>query len=157
MRRISGQRAFEATLALLSLMGRNGRRLLGTGRLQWQMLWLVCAALVAGTLPLWARGLPIGDRVQLPLSPAFALLWLLGAVCAVAAAWQAKYHRLAALALAAALNMTPLTVSIPVVVAAAFLLLRISAIRHRIARISGTPTTDTTSRIISQKLKAAPP
>lgn len=31
-----------------------------------------------------------------------------------------------ALALAAALNMTPLTVSIPVVVAAAFLLLRIS-------------------------------
>ena len=99
MRRISGQRAFEATLALLSLVGRNGRRLLGTGRLQWQMLWLVCAALVAGTLPLWARGLPIGDRVQLPLSPAFALLWLLGAVCAVAAAWQAKYHRLAALTL----------------------------------------------------------
>ena len=99
MRRISGQRAFEATLAVLSLMGRNGRRLLGTGRLQWQMLWLVCAALVAGTLPLWARGLPIGDRVQLPLSPAFALLWLLGAVCAVAAAWQAKYHRLAALTL----------------------------------------------------------
>ncbi len=99
MRRISGQRAFEAMLALLSLMGRNGRRLLGTGRLQWQMLWLVCAALVAGTLPLWARGLPIGDRVQLPLSPAFTLLWLLGAVCAVAAAWQAKYHRLAALTL----------------------------------------------------------
>eukprot|EP01031_Cornospumella_fuschlensis_P016030 gene16030-19573_t len=29
MRRISGQRAFEATLALLSLMGRNGRRAAG--------------------------------------------------------------------------------------------------------------------------------
>ncbi|WP_348691313.1 proton-conducting transporter membrane subunit, partial [Acidovorax soli] len=41
MQRISGQRAFEATLAVLSLTGRNGRRLLGTGRLQWQMLWLV--------------------------------------------------------------------------------------------------------------------
>jgi multicomponent K+:H+ antiporter subunit A len=99
MHLLSGQRAFERTLATVSLMGRNGRRLLGTDRLQWQMLWLVLAALVAGVLPLWARGLPIGDRTQLPLSPGFALIWLLGAMCAVAAAWQAKYHRLAALTL----------------------------------------------------------
>ncbi|WP_422846482.1 monovalent cation/H+ antiporter subunit A [Acidovorax sp. M2(2025)] len=99
MQRLSGQRAFESALARASLAGRRGRRWLGTGRLQWQMLWLACAALAAGTLPLWARGLPIGDRAQLPLSPAFALLWLLGGVCAVAAAWQAKYHRLAALTL----------------------------------------------------------
>ncbi|MGV3681301.1 MAG: monovalent cation/H+ antiporter subunit A [Acidovorax sp.] len=99
MHHISGQRLFDWVLARLSLAGRNGRRLLGTGRLQWQMLWLVVAALVAGTLPLWVRGLPIGSREQLPLSPAFAGLWLLGALCAVAAAWQAKYHRLAALTL----------------------------------------------------------
>jgi multicomponent K+:H+ antiporter subunit A len=99
MHHISGQRLFDGILARLSLAGRNGRRLLGTGRLQWQMLWLVVAALVAGTLPLWVRGLPSGTREQLPLSPAFALLWLLGALCAVAAAWQAKYHRLAALTL----------------------------------------------------------
>ena len=99
MHHISGQRLFDGILARLSLTGRNGRRLLGTGRLQWQMLWLVVAALVAGTLPLWVRGLPSGTREQLPLSPAFALLWLLGALCAVAAAWQAKYHRLAALTL----------------------------------------------------------
>jgi multicomponent K+:H+ antiporter subunit A len=63
------------------------------------MLWLVTAALLAAVLPLWARGLPIGDRTQLPLSPAFALIWLLGALCAMGAAWKAKYHRLAALAL----------------------------------------------------------
>ena len=99
MQYISGQRLFEGVLAAVSLAGRSGRRLLGTGRLQWQMLWLVSAALVAGVLPLWSRGLPIGDRAQLPLSPAFALIWLLGALCAVAAAWQAKYHRLAALTL----------------------------------------------------------
>jgi multicomponent K+:H+ antiporter subunit A len=99
MQHISGQRLFEAWLAAVSLAGRSGRRLLGTGRLQWQMLWLVSAALVAGVLPLWSRGLPIGDRAQLPLSPAFALIWLLGALCAIAAAWQAKYHRLAALTL----------------------------------------------------------
>jgi multicomponent K+:H+ antiporter subunit A len=63
------------------------------------MLWLVCAALLAGLMPLWLRGLPIGDRAQLPMSPAFAVLWLLGGACAVAAAWQAKFHRLAALTL----------------------------------------------------------
>lgn len=33
------------------------------------------------------------------LSPAFVLIWALGMVCAVASAWQAKYHRLAALTL----------------------------------------------------------
>jgi multicomponent K+:H+ antiporter subunit A len=99
MQYISGQRLFEKLLAMLSLAGRNGRRLLGTHRLQWQMLWLVGAALLAGVLPLWARGLPIGDRAPLPMAPAFAVLWLLGSLCAMAAAWQAKYHRLAALTL----------------------------------------------------------
>ena len=99
MHRINGQRLFEITLASVTQAGRHGRRLLGTERLQWQMLWLVSAALLAAVLPLWVRGLPIGDRALLALSPAFALLWVLGALCAVAAAWQAKYHRLAALAL----------------------------------------------------------
>ena len=99
MHRINGQRLFEWTLAAVTQFGRRGRWLLGTGRLQWQMLWLVSAALLACAIPLWLRGLPIGDRAPLPPSPAFALLWLLGAVCAMAAAWQAKYHRLAALTL----------------------------------------------------------
>lgn len=100
MYRVNGQRVFERALACVTQFGRHGRLLLGTRRLQWQMLWLVGAALAAGVLPLWMRGgLPIGDRVMLPLSPAFALLWLLGGMCAMAAAWQAKYHRLAALAL----------------------------------------------------------
>ena len=31
--------------------------------------------------------------------PVFALVWLVGAACAIGAAWQAKYHRFAALAL----------------------------------------------------------
>ena len=96
---VDGQRLFEAALALLSQAGRKGRRWLGTNRLQWQMLWLVVAALLAGFMPLWVHGLQRGDRLTLPLSPAFALLWLLGGICAIAAAWQAKYHRLAALTL----------------------------------------------------------
>jgi len=46
-----------------------------------------------------AGSMRLGGRAALALSPAFVLVWLLGNVCAVAAAWQAKYHRLAALAL----------------------------------------------------------
>ncbi len=99
MHRISGRRIFESVLARLTLMGRNGRRLLSTRRLQWQMLWLVLVTLMGAALPLWTRGLHLGGRGQLPLSPAFLLLWALGMVCAVGAAWQAKYHRLAALTL----------------------------------------------------------
>lgn len=97
MRHWDGQRLFEMLLAKLSLLARWGRRMLGTRRLQWQMLWLILAALLAGAWPLWAHGLRLGNRAAQPASVAFMLLWLLGAVCAVAAAWQAKYHRMAAL------------------------------------------------------------
>ena len=77
---LDGQRAFEHLLARLSSGARSARKLLTTRRLQWQMLWLVGAALLAGALPLW-------------------LQWLMGGLCALAAAWQAKFHRLAALTL----------------------------------------------------------
>lgn len=99
MARIDGRRLYEGLLALLSAAGRAGRRRLSTRRLQWQMLWLVGAALAAGALPLWLHGLQLGHRGTLPLPAAFVGLWGLGAVCAVAAAWQAKYHRMAALTL----------------------------------------------------------
>src|SRR5699024_1953877 len=41
----------------------------------------------------------LSPRTPPSYDPLFALLWLTGAACAVAAAWQAKYHRFAALAL----------------------------------------------------------
>jgi multicomponent K+:H+ antiporter subunit A len=99
MQHIDARRLFDGALALLTQCGRHGRRLLGTVRLQWQMLYLVAAALAFGTLPLWTAGLPIGNRTALPMSPAFAVLWLIGGACALCAAWQAKYHRMAALTL----------------------------------------------------------
>ncbi|ADU99307.1 monovalent cation/H+ antiporter subunit A [Alicycliphilus denitrificans] len=99
MHRISGRHIFEAALTRLTLLGRGGRRLLSTRRLQWQMLWLVLVALAGAAMPLWTRGMHLGERGTLPLSPTFVLLWALGMVCAVSAAWQAKYHRLAALTL----------------------------------------------------------
>ena len=99
MHHLNGKRMFHHALALLTLWGRQGRRFLGTQRLQWQMMWLLLAALVAGTLPLWSKGLYVGNRASLALSPAFAVLWAVGGVCAIGAAWQAKYHRMAALTL----------------------------------------------------------
>ena len=99
MQHISGRRIFEKFITRLTLAGRSGRRLLSTNKLQWQMLWLVLAAVIGAVIPLMARGIEFGDRGTLPLSPAFVVLWLVGAACALAAAWQAKYHRLAALTL----------------------------------------------------------
>ena len=99
LQHLDGQRAFEHLLARLSSGARSARKLLTTRRLQWQMLWLVGAALLAGALPLWLHGVRLGSRAALPLSPAFVLLWLMGGLCALAAAWQAKFHRLAALTL----------------------------------------------------------
>ncbi|GAA4422125.1 monovalent cation/H+ antiporter subunit A [Acidovorax lacteus] len=96
-----GARVFEALHAALMRTAVRTSRLLSTRRLQWQVLWMVLAALVAGAVPLLRWGLQIGDREPLPASATFAMLWVLGGACAVATAWQAKYHRLAALALLA--------------------------------------------------------
>ena len=96
---LDGKRLFERLLARLSLLGRQGRRLLGTHRLQWQMFWLCAITLLVATVPLWHRGLHIGNRSIMSISPAFIVLWIGGMACAVAAAWQAKYHRMAALTL----------------------------------------------------------
>ncbi len=41
-----------------------------------------------------------GTRELLPFSPMFAMTWIIGGTCALAAAWQAKFHRLASLMLA---------------------------------------------------------
>ena len=40
-----------------------------------------------------------GDRPRVPATPEFVLLWVVGAASAIGAAWQAKFHRLAALML----------------------------------------------------------
>ncbi len=94
---LDGQRMFQSTLYALD---RSARWLLGklsTTRLQPQLLILVLAALAAGTASLWRGGVTWGDRERVPASPEFALLWLIGCICALAAANQAKFHRLAAL------------------------------------------------------------
>ncbi|MDO8386550.1 MAG: monovalent cation/H+ antiporter subunit A [Polaromonas sp.] len=94
-----GQRIFENLLARVSEAGRRSRYLLGTRRLQSQLLIMLMIALAGAAAALWLTPAERGKRDLLAFSPMFAMTWVIGAVCAVAAAWQAKFHRLASLML----------------------------------------------------------
>ncbi|MDB5730985.1 MAG: cation:proton antiporter [Variovorax sp.] len=100
LHRLDGQRMFENVLARLSEAGRHSRRRFGTHRLQMQLLLLVLVAVCGAAAALWLAPVERGARQSLPFSPMFAMTWIIGAVCAMAAAWQAKFHRLASLMLA---------------------------------------------------------
>ena len=98
LRRLRGQRIFERILlTATNKWAVRATAALGSKRLQTQIFIVVAVALVAGLGAGWGR---LG---QLPLprefDPVFALVWALGALSAVAAAQQAKYHRLAAMIL----------------------------------------------------------
>ena len=95
--RFDGQRLFEATLALLALAARKLQQTLYTRRLQPQMLLLVLVGMAAIAASLWSSGLSWGNRPRVPLGWDFVLIWVVGATCAIGAATQAKFHRLAAL------------------------------------------------------------
>ncbi len=101
IRHFDGERLFVAGFARLDLAARAGLRLFGTRRLQAQLFWLIVLALLAGAAPLWGPGVSWGDRERVPASPEFVMFWLIGMVCAIGAAAQAKYHRLAALTMMA--------------------------------------------------------
>ena len=96
---LNGQRLFESTLYGLDRASRWALAVLSTYRLQPQMLLMVLAAIVFASVALWAGGISWGDRPRVPGNLEFALLWVLGCVAALAAANQAKFHRLAALIL----------------------------------------------------------
>ena len=96
LHRLKGAQAYENVMQWLSLGAAWLIRWTATRRLQPQFRILV-VVLVAAPL-LLARPLPDWPRLQLAdFDPRFASLWLIGAACAVAAAWKAKYHRMAAL------------------------------------------------------------
>lgn len=99
---VSGQRVFEGVLAFITAASRQLQRRLGTRRLQMQLLLLVLVTVLATWVALRGAGSSTwlaGERRVLPFSPMFALLWLVGIGSAIGATWQAKYHRLTALAL----------------------------------------------------------
>ncbi|MNS15734.1 Na(+)/H(+) antiporter subunit A [compost metagenome] len=95
--RFNGKRLFERSLVVMMRMARRAERRLGTKRLQMQLFLMVLAAVLAGLIPMLHSTLSWGDRPKIPGSIVFVTLWLLAIACALGAAWQAKYHRLAAL------------------------------------------------------------
>ncbi|MDE1164838.1 MAG: monovalent cation/H+ antiporter subunit A [Pseudomonas sp.] len=95
--RFNGKRFFERSLVLCMRLARRLERKLTTRRLQPQLFMLVLMAVLAGLIPFLSNGLSWGDRPKIPGSGVFVLLWLIAIACALGAAWQAKYHRLAAL------------------------------------------------------------
>jgi multicomponent K+:H+ antiporter subunit A len=100
IRRLEGRRIFERVLVFLSWRAaRSAERALGTRRLQPQLRLVVCVAVLAAGLAVWRRGLGPPDLVPQGVDPVLALLWAVGAACALGAAWRAEFHRLAALVL----------------------------------------------------------
>jgi multicomponent K+:H+ antiporter subunit A len=97
---IEGRRLFDRLLFVLRRAASFAEALAGTRRLQPQLALLVLAALAAGLWPVWMRGLDAGPLPLSTLDPGFLLLWAVGGICALGAAWQAKFHRLVALLLA---------------------------------------------------------
>ncbi|MCC6171565.1 MAG: monovalent cation/H+ antiporter subunit A [Gammaproteobacteria bacterium] len=96
---LDGRRAFDGVLAGLVAAAGTIQRITGTRRLQPQLLWMLVIAGTAGLASALIVPLEWGYRDRVPVAPEFALLWLIGGACAIGAAWQAKFHRLAALAL----------------------------------------------------------
>ncbi|MBN9026963.1 MAG: DUF4040 domain-containing protein, partial [Rhizobiales bacterium] len=99
-RRLKGQRIFER--AMVTVSWRWARFLegwLGTRRLQPQLRWLVLVALFAAIWPLTVLGFNRDKLTLAGADPAFVGLWAIAIVCAIGAAWQAKFHRLVALTL----------------------------------------------------------
>jgi multicomponent K+:H+ antiporter subunit A len=107
LRHFKGQRIFERALVTLSWrLARRLEDLLGTRRLQPQLQLLAGVALAAAVAPFCARGLGVVDLPQGNFDPGFALIWVVGITCAMGAAYQAKFHRLAALILLGGAGLT---------------------------------------------------
>src|SRR5690606_3889068 len=95
---LGGKRIFERTMVALSFRwARTAESVLGTRRLQPQMRLLVLTAVLAALLPIYHHGLTTGHLAPAPLQPAFVGMWVVGVGGAVASAYLAKFHRLAAL------------------------------------------------------------
>ncbi len=95
--RIDGKRMFDRMQLMLTSRAAWLIERLAPQRQQVQVLMLVGVVFGGASLSLLAHGMAWGTRPITPVDPAFVLLWLIGGVCALAVAWQAKYHRFAAL------------------------------------------------------------
>ena len=97
MDRLDGGWLFERAMTGLVRGARGLEGWLGSERLQPQLRILFLVALTGVLAAGTARGLDLFEPGHLTaFDPAFALMWLVGAACAIGAAERAKYHRLSA-------------------------------------------------------------
>ncbi|QIB32723.1 monovalent cation/H+ antiporter subunit A [Ancylobacter pratisalsi] len=100
IRELKGQRIFEKVLVTISWQwARAAEAVLGTRRLQPQMRLVLALAIVAAATPFFGNLVEAGTLPGAPIEPAFMVVWVIGIACAIGAAYQAKYHRFAALVL----------------------------------------------------------
>jgi multicomponent K+:H+ antiporter subunit A len=99
--RVHALHAFERVLAFLtSTLPDLFAKIFPGRKLQVQLLLVVLLAGVVGFLAVQPLPAPVATN-GMHVDPAFALLWLLGVACAIGAASQAKFQRMAALILTA--------------------------------------------------------
>jgi multicomponent K+:H+ antiporter subunit A len=103
--RFDGRRAFDVTMVLLAQVAHRAIAIAGTRRLQPQLRAIVVVAIVGAAGALTAGGITWGDRARVPPSFELVAFWAIGMLAAIAAAWQAKLHRLASLMLLAVVGL----------------------------------------------------
>ncbi|MGD9599983.1 MAG: monovalent cation/H+ antiporter subunit A [Steroidobacteraceae bacterium] len=92
-----GRRVFDIVIVVLHRVAERMVRFASSRRLQLQLLMMVCMAFAVGAIPIATQGLRRGAAALTPVDPVYVLVWVVGCVCAIGAAVQAKFHRLAAL------------------------------------------------------------
>jgi multicomponent K+:H+ antiporter subunit A len=97
--RFDGRRTFDVAIVKLVRAADRLTRLVYSRRLQMQLVTIVCVAMGAAWLGLARTETFWGDQPLTRVDPVFAVMWFVGAACALGTAFQAKYHRLAALIL----------------------------------------------------------
>ncbi|WP_321864043.1 monovalent cation/H+ antiporter subunit A [Pseudomonas paraveronii] len=156
----NGKRGFERCLVVMMRGVRRIEKRISTKRLQTQLFLLVLVAVIGGMIPMLNSGLSWGDRPKIPGSIVFVTLWLLAIACALGAAWQAKYHRLAALTMVSVCGMMTcitfvwfsapdlaLTQLVVEVVTTVLILLGLRWLPRRIEEVSPLPNTLRKARI----------
>jgi multicomponent K+:H+ antiporter subunit A len=99
--RFDSRRIFDAVMLGGLLRGAGWlERVFGPDRLQRQLRWMLVLGLALALAAALAHGTFAVAFARSEFDVALTLVWAAGATCAVAAAWQAKFHRLAALILA---------------------------------------------------------
>ncbi|KRP61365.1 monovalent cation/H+ antiporter subunit A [Pseudomonas trivialis] len=156
----NGKRGFERSLVVMMRGVRKIEKRLSTKRLQTQLFLLVLVAVIGAMIPMLGSGLTWGDRPKIPGSVVFVTLWVLAIACALGAAWQAKYHRLAALTMVSVCGLMTcitfvwfsapdlaLTQLVVEVVTTVLILLGLRWLPRRIEEVSPLPSTLRKARI----------